>query len=164
LPIEALIAAKGLLISCATPAADRVNPHLKYKNYELLINAERCWNRVKNFNAKTEAIREIQIEQKFRDIMVNDRWLEITDYDREMYNKALNWANSYNPKQSQKNIDKTAIVAAGSGAVTGAVVSNTIGGIGVAVGGTAFGVGMLGLTVVGTMAGLAAYGISKALD
>jgi hypothetical protein len=134
---------------------------MQYKYYELFINAEKAWNRIKYFNAEREVIKQIYIEQKFRDIMVNDRWLEITDYEREMYNKALAWINTYTPKS---NIDKTAIVAAGSGAVTGALASNAIGGIGIAAGGNAFGIGMLGLATLGTVTGLAAYGISKAFD
>ena len=136
---------------------------VQYKYYELIINAEQHWNRITKFNPETEKIKELYIEQKFRDIMVNDRWLEITDYDREMYHKALALMDLFNPKKSKNNIDKTAIVAAGSGAVTGALASNSIGGIGVAAGGTAFSVGMLGLATMGTIAGLAVYGMGKAL-
>lgn len=138
---------------------------MQYKYYELLINAEKAWNRIKYFNAEREKLKQIYIEQKFRDIMVNDSWIKITDYEREMYNKALAWVDSYNPKKTPKiKIDTTAMAAAGTGAVSGALVSNSIGGIGVAAGGTAFGVGMLGLATMGTVAGLAVYGIGKALD
>lgn len=42
--------------------------------------------------------------------------------------------------------------------------SNLIGGVSIAAGGTAIGVGMLGLATVGTIAGLAAYGIGKAIN
>jgi hypothetical protein len=77
-----------------------------------------------------------------------------------MYNKALIWANAFTPKNG---IDRTALIAAGSGAIAGATTSNLIGGVGIAVGGTAIGVGMLGLATVGTIAGLAAYGIGKAI-
>ena len=134
----------------------------QYKNYELLINTQYYWGRIKCFNAEREKIKEIYVEQKFRDAMVDDRWIEISDYDRQMYNKALAWVNSYNLKPSKKNIDKTAMLAAGSGAVTGAFASNAIGGIGIAAGGTGFGVGVLGLATLGTVAGLAAYGVKKA--
>lgn len=134
---------------------------IQYQSYELFINAEQVWNRIKYFNPKTETIKQIYIEQKFRDIMVNDRWLEINDYEKEMYNKALAWIDTYTPK---KNIDKTALISAGSGGVIGAVGSKAIGGIGIAAGGTAFGIGMLGLATLGTVAGLAAYGINKAFD
>ena len=136
---------------------------VQYKYYELIINAERHWNSIQRFNPTTEKNRELYIEQKFRDIMVNDSWTKITDHDREMYYKALASSNSYNPQRSNSNIDKTAILAAGSGAVTGALASNSIGGIGVAAGGTAFGVGALGLATMGTIAGLAVYGLGKAL-
>ncbi len=134
---------------------------VQYKYYELLINAERVWQQVQQFNPETEAIKEIYFEQKFRDIMVNDSWLKITEYEWEMYNKALAWVEQYN---SKSKIDKSAMIAAGSGAIVGAATSSTIGGVGVAVGGTAFGVGMLGLATLGTLAGLAAYGIGKAFD
>lgn len=138
---------------------------VQYKYYELLINAEKAWNRIKHFNADREKVKEIYIEQKFRDIMVNDSWMKITDYEREMYSKALAWVDTYNPQKTHpRNIDKTAIAAAGTGAVSGVLVSNSIGGIGVATGGTAFGVGILGLATMGTVAGLAVYGIGKALD
>ena len=134
---------------------------IQYKYYELYYNAERSWERIKGFNSEREAIREIYIDQKFRDIMVNDSWLKITEYDQEMYYKALVWANSFTPKT---RVDRTAFVAAGSGAVAGAAASNLIGGIGVAVGGTAIGVGTLSLATLGAVAGLAVYGIGKALD
>ena len=137
---------------------------MQYRYYELLINAEKAWNRIKHFNAERESVKQIYIEQKFRDIMVNDSWLKITEYEKEMYHKALAWVDTYKPKTSKRNIDKNAIAAAGTGAISGALVSNSIGGIGVAASGTAFGVGMLGLATMGTVAGLAAYGISKALD
>ncbi|MDJ0689578.1 MAG: hypothetical protein QNJ41_13810 [Xenococcaceae cyanobacterium MO_188.B32] len=138
---------------------------VQYKYYELLINAEKAWNRIKYCNAEREKVKEIYIEQKFRDIMVNDSWIKITDYEREIYSKALAWVDTYNPKKTHlRNIDKTAIAAAGTGAISGALVSNSIGGIGVAAGGTAFGVGILGLATMGTVAGLAVYGIGKALD
>jgi hypothetical protein len=136
---------------------------IQYKRYELIINAEQHWNNVKKFNPEVEKNKEIYIEQKFRDIMVNDSWMTITDYDREMYQKALAWASSYSSQPNYTKIDKSAKFAAGSGAVGGALVSHAIGGIGIAAGGTAFGLGMLGLTTLGTIAGLAAYGIGKAV-
>ena len=138
---------------------------MQYRCYELIINADKAWNRVKYFNTEREKITQIYIEQKFRDAMVNDSYLQITDYEREMYSKALAWINTYNPQKTTKiNIDKTAIAVAGTGAIGGVVASNSIGGIGVAAGGTAFGVGMLGLATMGTVAGLAVYGISKAFE
>jgi hypothetical protein len=135
---------------------------IQYKRYELIINAEQHWNNVKRFNPEVEKNKEIYIEQKFKDIMVNDSWINITDYDREMYQKALAWAGSYSSDPNYTKIDKSAKFAAGSGAVAGALVSHSIGGIGLAAGGTAFGIGTLGLTTLGTIAGLAVYGIGKA--
>jgi hypothetical protein len=132
---------------------------VQYKYYELYYNAERVWQRVEHFNPDREAIIEIQIQQEFVRIMNNDAWMKITDYDREMYNKALIWVNNFAPKNS---IDRTALIAAGTGAVVGASTSSLVGGMGVTVGGTAFGVGMLGLATVGTIAGLAVYGMTKA--
>ena len=136
---------------------------IQYRYYELIINAEEHWNKIQRFNPETEKIKEIYLEYKFRDIMANNRWLEINDYERETYYRAVAWANSYNPQKSNSNIDKTAMLAASSGAVTGALASNSIGGVGIAVGGTAFGIGTLGLATMGTIAGLAVYGIGKAL-
>ena len=136
---------------------------VQYKYYELIINAGRHWNSLKRFSAEREKIKEIYFRQKFKDVMVNDQWLKITDYEYEMYNKALAWVSLYNPKKSNNNIDKTAIFAAAGGTATGALASNSIGGIGVAAGGTAFSVGTLGLATMGTIAGLAVYGIGKAL-
>lgn len=137
---------------------------MQYRYYELLINAEKSWNRIKHFNTQREEITQIYIEQKFKNAMVDDSWSKITDYEKEMYSKALAWVDTYNPKTSKRNINKTAIAAAGTGAAAGALVSNSIGGIGVAAAGTGFGVGMLGLATMGTVAGLAVYGISKAFD
>lgn len=137
---------------------------VQYRFYELMINASKHWEAIKLFDAKQDKNEQIYIEQKFRNIMVNDSWINISNYEREMYYKALAWANLYNPNQSNSKVDKNALLAAGSGAATGALISNSIGGIGLAMGGTAIGIGMLGLTTMGTVAGLAAYGISKALN
>jgi hypothetical protein len=134
---------------------------VQYKYYELYYNAERVWQRVKQFNPDREAIIEIQIQQEFVRIMNNDAWMKITDYDREMYNKALVWINAFTPK-NKNSIDRTALVAAGTGAVVGASTSSLLGGVGIAVGGTGLGVGMSGLATVGTIAGLAVYGMNKA--
>ena len=68
---------------------------VQHKQYELLINAERAWDRIKCFNAKREEIEQIYIEQEFRRIMVNDDWAKITDYDRKKYIEALAWINTY---------------------------------------------------------------------
>lgn len=97
--------------------------------------------------------------------MVNDRWLEITEHDREMYNKALNTlaANS-NFQSDQQKFDKFVFVSAATGATVGALTYNTVGGMGIAAAGTAFGVGVISMTALGTVGGLAVYGIGKAMS
>lgn len=72
---------------------------IQYKYYEVCIDAERVWNQVQYFKPCIEAAKEIEVEQEFRDIMVGDRWIKITDREREMYNKALPWINMYDPER-----------------------------------------------------------------
>ena len=134
---------------------------IEHHTYELIINAKQHWQRVLSFDLDRERSKEIYLQQKFRDIMVNDAWLNITTYEKQMYTKAIAWASSYHPDQRKNN--QGAILVTGTGAATGALISNTIGGIGIAAAGTAIGVGAIGLTTIGAVAGLAAYGIGKAL-
>lgn len=136
----------------------------QYKYYELLINTEKVWDRVLHFNSETERLIEIGIEQKFRQIMLNDDWMKITDHDREMYNKALSsWASSYNSQTNKKSFDQFVFLPMAGGAMAGALTYSTIGGVGIAAAGTGFGVGAMGLTALGTIGGLAVYGVSKAI-
>lgn len=137
----------------------------QYKYYELLINVEKVWQRVLKFNPKQEKIREIQLEHEFSRIMSGDRALEITDYDRQMYNKALaSWTNTYNSQPNKPSFDKFVFVPVAGGAVAGALTYSTVGGMGIAAAGTAFGVGALGMTALGTIGGLAAYGVGQAIS
>jgi hypothetical protein len=56
------------------------------------------------------------------------------------------------------------ILAAGAGALAGKVVSDTIGGIGVAVVGTAFAVKTTEIVITGAVIGAAFYGLSKVME
>ncbi|MEM8723761.1 MAG: hypothetical protein AAGE84_31530 [Cyanobacteria bacterium P01_G01_bin.39] len=135
------------------------------KYYELIINAEKVWQRVQHFNIQTERIIEIGLEEKFRRAMTNDQWWKISDYDREMYQKALgSWANTYNSQANKPSFDKFVFVPTVGGAIAGALTYSTIGGMGIAAAGTAFGVGALGYTALGSIGGLAVYGINKAIS
>ena len=145
-------------------AGDSLLILVQYKYYELLVNTDRIWQKLKQFDRQFEKIREIEIEQKFRDIMVNDGWLKITEYDRQMYNKALaSWTTNYNSQPNKQSFDKFVFVPVAGGAMAGALTYNVMGGMGIAAAGTAFGVGALGLTALGTIGGLAAYGMGKAV-
>ena len=145
-------------------AADSLTMLFQYKYYELMINAEETWRKVKCFNSELEEIKEIYLEQKFQRIMSNNEWMKITDYDRKMYQKALSsWADSYNSQPNKQSFDKFVFVPVAGGAMAGALTYSTIGGIGIAASGTALGIGALGLTALGTIGGLAAYGVSKAI-
>lgn len=132
---------------------------LEYKYYELFSNVKNVWQQIQSYNPELEAAKQMYYEQKFKEIMSGENWLALSDYDRQICSEALAWADTFRPKTS---IDTKAVWAAGLGAASGAAASNAVGGIGVAMGGTAFGVGMIGLTALGTVAGIAAYGISRA--
>ena len=143
------------------------------KYYELIINAEKVWQKVQNFDIETEKIIEIGLEQKFRRAMSNDQWWKISDYEREMYQKALaSWANTYNSQANKPSFDKFVFVPTVGGAITrrvrfaiaGALTYSNIGGMGVVAAGTGFGVGALGFTALGTIGGLAVYGLNKAIS
>ena len=134
----------------------------QYKQYELFIGAEEVWRRVQRFNIQTEKIREIWTEHKFSQIMNSDG-LKISDYERKMYSKAIGWADSSNLKPN-KGFDRFVFIPVAGGATAGALTYSTIGGIGVAASGTAFGVGALGFTAIGTIGGLAIYGLGKAIS
>jgi hypothetical protein len=145
-------------------ARDSLMMLFQYKYYELIINAEEIWSKVQCFNSELEQIKENYIEQEFKRIMTNNDWMKITDYDREMYHKALSsWAKSYNSQPNKQSFDKFVFVSAGGGALAGALTYSTIGGIGVVASGTALGIGALGLTALGTIGGLAVYGVGKAI-
>jgi hypothetical protein len=62
----------------------------------------------------------------------------------------------------QKNMEL--ILAAGTGALAGKVVSDTIGGVGVAVVGTAFAMKTAEIVIAGAVIGVAFYGLSKAME
>lgn len=135
------------------------------KYYELIINAEKVWQRVQNFDINLEKIIEIGLEQKFRRAMANDQWWKISDYEREMYQKALaSWTNTYNSQANKPSFDKFVFVPTVGGAIAGALTYSNIGGMGVVAAGTGFGVGALGFTALGTIGGLAVYGLNKAIS
>ncbi|WP_319420130.1 hypothetical protein [Pleurocapsa sp. FMAR1] len=56
------------------------------------------------------------------------------------------------------------LLAASAGALAGKVVAETVGGIGVAVVGTAFGIKTTEIVLTGVVLGIAAYGISQAVS
>ena len=146
-------------------ANDSLTLLVQNKRYELFINAEKVWQRVQHFDIEAEKIQEIELEQEFKRIMANDQWLKITDYDRDMYHKALaSWANTYNSHPHKSSFDQFVFVPVAGGAIAGALTYSTIGGMGIAAAGTAFGVGALGWTALGTIGGLAAYGVGKAIS
>lgn len=60
------------------------------------------------------------------------------------------------------NLDPDAIKSVAIGGVAGAGLSSLVGGMGLAVGGTAVGIGMLPVAAVGAIVGLGAFGLSKA--
>ena len=68
--------------------------------------------------------------------------------------------------KKKEPIDKAvdAGIHAVGGAAAGAGVSGVIGGMGLAVGGTAVGIGMLPVATAGAVVGLAFYGIKKAFE
>ncbi|MGV2826505.1 hypothetical protein [Myxosarcina sp. GI1(2024)] len=76
----------------------------QYRSYELIIDADRHWQRILSFNPKLEQTKEMLLEQKFRNIMLGDRRIEITDCEREMYTKALAWIDSYNSNTNRKRV------------------------------------------------------------
>ncbi|MCC0179431.1 hypothetical protein I4641_20935 [Waterburya agarophytonicola K14] len=136
----------------------------QYKYYELIINAEKIWHSIENFNSEREEQYEIYMEQQFKRIMSNDDWVRISDYDRKIYQKALSsWANSYNSHPNKKSFDKFVFIPVAGGAMAGALTYSAIGGVGIAAAGSAVGIGALGLTALGTIGGLAAYGVGKAV-
>lgn len=53
---------------------------------------------------------------------------------------------------------------AGGGAAAGAIAANVVGRIGLAAMGGAIGIGSTPVVIAGTVVGLAAYGVKKALD
>ena len=68
--------------------------------------------------------------------------------------------------KKKEPIDKAvdAGIHAAGGAAAGAGVSSVIGGMGLAVGGTAVGIGMLPVAAAGAVAGLAFYGLKKVFE
>lgn len=56
------------------------------------------------------------------------------------------------------------ILAAGVGALAGKVAADTVGGIGVAVVGTAFAIKTTEIIITGAVVGIAAYGIARAVQ
>ena len=80
---------------------------VKYKTYEVIINAENIWNQIVNFDFQAEAAQEIDIEIKFQKMMTLGSWIEITEHDNKQYKEALSTINTYNP---QTGIAKTSKV------------------------------------------------------
>ena len=78
---------------------------IQYKYYEILVNAEGVWNQVKYFDSSIEAAKEIDIERKFKNIMTPSSRIQITDCEREMYNRTLPVINTYD---SRKDVAQTA--------------------------------------------------------
>lgn len=65
----------------------------------------------------------------------------------------------------KKEKDNTEFVThAAGGAAAGAAVSSIVGGMGLAVGGTAVGIGMLPVAIAGAVLGTAFYGVKKAME
>ncbi|GAA6620522.1 hypothetical protein [Scytonema sp. NUACC26] len=60
------------------------------------------------------------------------------------------------------NINEAATFAA-VGAVVGVTVYHSVGGAGLAIGGTAYGVGLVAFAGTGAVVGLAAYGVKKSV-
>ncbi len=68
--------------------------------------------------------------------------------------------NKNNQKNQGKEFEAAAFTA--GGAAIGAATSATLGGMGLAVAGTAFGIGMFPVTIAGGIIGLAAFGAKEA--
>lgn len=64
---------------------------------------------------------------------------------------------------TEPNSIEAAAYATG-GAVAGGVVASTVGGMGLAVGGTAFSIGAVPVVAAGAVVGLAAYGLKASLN
>lgn len=76
---------------------------------------------------------------------------------------AVAGAAAYGVKKAVEEQDSTVIGAATLGAGAGASVSALVGGMGLAVGGTAVAVTMTPVAAVGAVVGIAGYGVSKLL-
>jgi len=77
---------------------------------------------------------------------------------------AIAGAAAYGGKKAIEDKDASALGAAAVGAIGGAWVSSTVGGMGLALAGTAVGVGMAPVAAAGTVVGLGAYGLNRLLD
>ncbi len=77
---------------------------------------------------------------------------------------AIAGAAAYGGKKAIENKDASALGAAAVGAIGGAWVSSTVGGMGLALAGTAVGVGMAPVAAAGAVVGLGAYGLNRLLD
>jgi len=62
------------------------------------------------------------------------------------------------------NQRKKAVLAAGAGAVAGALTPAAIGGMGLSIGGSAVAIGLGPLTIAGGIVGLAGYGLYRAFS
>lgn len=78
----------------------------------------------------------------------------MTDADKLPQNESL--------QEESPKVREIAAFVAGGGAV-GALTSTTVGGMGLAVAGTAVSVGLLPVAALGMVIGLAAYGVKRAL-
>ncbi len=70
-------------------------------------------------------------------------------------------ASTYGAYQAIRDEDATALWAIGLGALGGVGISATVGGMGLSVGGTAFGIGMSSMAAAGGIIGLGIYGLTK---
>ena len=68
---------------------------------------------------------------------------------------------AYGAVEGIGNGDSAAFISTGLGAVGGATVASTIGGMGISFGGSAFGIGIGSMTAMGGVFGLGIYGLAK---
>lgn len=73
-------------------------------------------------------------------------------------------AAAYGGKKALDEQDASALGAAAVGAIGGAAVSSSVGGMGLAFAGTAVGVGMAQVAAAGAVVGLGAYGLNRLID
>jgi len=73
-------------------------------------------------------------------------------------------AAAYGGKKAIADQDASALGAAAAGAIGGACLSSSVGGMGLAFAGTAVGVGMAPVAAAGAVVGLGAYGLNRLLE
>jgi hypothetical protein len=77
---------------------------------------------------------------------------------------AVAGAAAYGGKKAIADQDASALGAAAAGAIGGACLSSSVGGMGLAFAGTAVGVGMAPVAAAGAVVGLGAYGLNRLLE